>query len=81
MNIDNVRTVSGLGCNNDQDCKGTGAVCVQNKCDCGDGYIRDHGLCMKLPGERGFQLLLSLGGLGFRVVPSRGKRMNNGVII
>lgn len=83
MNVDNVRTVPGLVCDTDRDCGGTGAVCVQNKCRCGEGYIQDHALCIKLPGKRGFQLnegLLSLEGLVFRVVPLRGKRMNNGVI-
>jgi hypothetical protein len=66
MNIDNVRTVPGLGCDSDRDCRGTDSVCVQNKCGCRNGYIQDNELCIKLPGKTVLQPnegLLRLGDL------------------
>jgi hypothetical protein len=52
MNIDNVWTVPGVDCDIDQPCRGTGWVCLRNKCVCRDGYIQGHDLCIKLPGRK-----------------------------
>ncbi|GFG39068.1 hypothetical protein Cfor_11991 [Coptotermes formosanus] len=40
--------VSELGCVKDQDCQGAGWICVRNKCDCGDGYVKQDALCVNV---------------------------------
>jgi hypothetical protein len=44
-------SVAGLGCDNVGQCQGAGWVCVQGKCDCGIGYIRESERCVKVTGK------------------------------
>ena len=44
-------SVSELGCVNDQDCQGAGWICVRNRCDCGDGYVKQDAVCVNDAGS------------------------------
>jgi hypothetical protein len=55
-------SVSEFGCVNDQDCQGAGWVCVQKRCDCGDGYVRQDAVCVNVTGRSAVQLDCSRSG-------------------
>jgi len=43
-------SVSELRCDDDQDCEGAGWICVRNRCDCGDGYVKQDAVCVNVTG-------------------------------
>jgi hypothetical protein len=59
-------SVSELGCVKDQDCQGAGWVCRGNKCDCGDGYVKQDAVCVNVTGRSVDQLDYSRFGLAIQ---------------
>lgn len=59
-------SVSELGCVNDQDCQGEGRICLRNRCDCGDGYVKQDEVCVNVTGRSVVRLDYSRCGLAIQ---------------
>jgi hypothetical protein len=57
---------SELGCVRDQNCPGAGWVCVRNRCDCGEGYVKQDAVCVDVTGTSVVRLDYSRFGLSIQ---------------